>query len=233
MKPPIAKVIALFVLAGLCSGLITTLLGLVYVLFLFLAVGLIFLAAAGAAYGICLRRRWLPAAATRGRYLGAGATLMFCYPIGIYLGVLLAFVSEAVLWLLLPASWFTAMRGEEPLPLMALLMFWGAMIVGFMVAVALAVITERWDNRVFVLLLVAGMLTTAVTLTVYVPVFYSADPLVVRYRESIYFALMVPLGDMLFAGLLGYGLVRAAPVEAAGFRPAKVDSEVVRLQPRA
>ncbi len=222
MKPPAGKVVALFLLAGLGSGLITTLLGLVYVLFLFLGVGLIFLLGAGGAYGLCLRRQWLPAAATHGRYLGAAATLTFCYPIGIYLGVLLAFVSEAVLWLLLPASWFAAMRGEEPMPLMALLMFWGALIVGFMVAVALAIITERWDNRVFVLLLLAGMLTTALTLAVYVPVFYSADAVVVRYRESIYFALMVPLGDMLFAGLLGYGLVRAAPAAASVAIPARM-----------
>ncbi len=220
MKSPVGRVVALFLLAGLGSGLITSLLGLLSVLFLFLAVGLVFLAGVGAAYCICLRRNWLPAAPTRGCYLGAAATLTFCYPIGIYFGALLAFVSEGVLWLLLPSSWFAALRGEEPMPLMALLMFWGAMIVSFLVAVALTVITERWDNRVFVLLLSAALLTTALTLTVYVPVFYSSDPMVVRYRESIYFALMVPLGDMLFAGLLGYGLVRAAP--ATGVVPIPV-----------
>lgn len=210
MNPPAAKVIALFLLTGLCSGLITTFLGLLNVLFLFLSVGLVFLLGAACSYALCRRRKWLPAAATRGRYLWAGATLAFCYPIGIYFGTLLAFVTEAALWLLLPGSWFQAMRAQEPMPLMAMLMLWGAMIVGFMVSVALLIITDRWDRRVYGLLAAAGILTTAVTLAVYVPVFYSTDPVIVNYRESIYFAIMVPLGDTLFAGLFGYGLLRAA-----------------------
>ncbi len=214
MKPPVFKVVVVFLLAGLLSGLITTLLGLLHVLFLFLGVGAVFAAAVGSAYGISLQRNWLPAATTRGRYLGAAATLTFCYPVGIYFGALLAFVSEGALWLVLPVSWFSVMRAEEPMPLMALLMFWGALVVGLMVAIALAIVTDRWDTRIFVSLLIAGLATTALTLTVYVPVFYSADPVVVRYRESIYFALMVPLGDMLFGALLGYGLVRAAPESA-------------------
>ena len=210
MKPPAAKVIALFLLAGLGSGVGTTLLGLVHILFLFLGVGLIFLSGVALAYGVCRGRGWLPAAPASSRYWWAGATLTCCYPIGIYFGVLLAFVSEAVLWLLLPGSWFHALRAQEPMPLMAILMLWGALIVGFMVSVALLIVTDRWDKRVFALLALAGLLTTVLTLIVYVPVFYSTDPLVTRYRESIYFAVMVPLGDTLFAGLFGYGLLRAA-----------------------
>jgi ABC-type glycerol-3-phosphate transport system permease component len=211
MKPPAAKVIAVFLVSGLCSGLITTFLGLVNSLSLFLGVGLFFLMGVGAAYGICRGRNWLPAAATRARYLWAGATITCCYPIAIYFGTLLAFISEAVLWLVLPGSWFQGMRAQEPMPLMALLMLWGAMIAGFMASVALLIVTDRCDKRVFGLLAAAGVLTTALTLTVYVPVFYSSDPVVTYYRESIYFAVMVPLGDTLFAGLLGYGLVRATP----------------------
>ncbi len=211
MKPPVAKVIALFLLTGLCSGLITTFFGLIHTLFLFLGVGLFFLIGVGAAYGIARRRAWLPAPPSSARYCWAGAAITFCYPIGIYFGTLLAFISEAVLWLLLPSAWFTAIRGEEPMPLMAILMFWGAMIDGFMVSVALWIITDRWDRRVYSLLAAAGIVTTALTLAVYVPVFYSTDPLIVYYRESIYFAVMVPLGDTLFAGLFAYGLVRAAP----------------------
>lgn len=210
MKPPVAKVIALFLLAGLCAGLVTSFLGLLHVLFLFLGVGLIFLLGVLGAVGICRRRAWLPAADTGGRYLGAGAVVCFCYPIAIFFGFLMALASEGVLWLLLPGSWFQAMRAQEPLPLMALLMFWGAVIAGFMVSVALVIITDCWDSRILGLLLASGILTAALTLAVYVPVFYSADPVVVYYRESIYFAVMVPLGDTVFAGLFGYGLVRAA-----------------------
>ncbi len=210
MKPPAAKVVGLFVLTGLCSGLVTTFLGLVNVLFLFLGVGLIFVVGAAIAYGICCGRHWLPAAPGANRYWWAAATMVCCYPIAIYFGTLLAFVSEAVLWLLLPGTWFHVLRAQEPMPLIAMLMFWGAMIVGFMVSVALLIVTDCWDRRVYALLAAAGVLTTAVTLAFYVPVFYSTDPVVTQYRESIYFAVMVPLGDTLFAGLFGYGLVRAA-----------------------
>ncbi len=210
MKTPAAKVVGLFLLTGLGSGLITTLLGLLNVLFLFLGVGLVFVVGAAVAYCICRTRHWLPAAPAANRYWWAGATMVCCYPVAIYFGTLLAFVSEAVLWLVLPGSWFHSLRAQEPMPLMAILMFWGAMIVGFMVSVALLIVTDQWDRRVYTLLAAAGVLTTAVTLAFYVPVFYSTDPLVTQYRESIYFAVMVPLGDTLFAGLFGYGLVRAA-----------------------
>ncbi len=215
------KVIGVFLLGGLCAGLVTTLLGLVHVLFLFLSVGLIFLLGIGGGYLLCRRRDWLPAPATRGRYWGAAAVLTFCYPVAIYFGVLLAFVSEGVLWLLLPSAWYQALRAQEPMPLMAMLMLWGALIAGFMVSLALTIVTDGWDNRIFGLLLGAGILTTVVTLAFYVPVYYSTDPLITRYRESIYFAFMVPLGDTLFAGLFGWGLVRAAALMAPPreFRP--------------
>ncbi len=212
MELPGLRVVGIFLLGGLVAGLVTTLLGLVHVLFLFLSVGLIFVLCIGGGYWLCRTHQWLPAPATRGRYWGAAAVLTFCYPVAIYFGVLLAFVSEGVLWLSLPSGWYQALRAQEPMPLMAMLMFWGAMIAGFMVCLALTILTDVWDNRIFGLLLGAGILTTAVTLVFYVPVYYSPDPMITRYRESIYFALMVPLGDMLFAGLFGWGLLRAAGI---------------------
>ncbi len=232
MKPPAAKVIVLFVLAGLGSGVATTFLGLLNVLFLFLAVGLLFVLAVALAYAICRGRRWLPAAPASSRYWWAGATMTCCYPLAIYFGTLLAFVSEAVLWLLLPGSWFQALRAEEPMPLMAILMLWGAMIVGFMVSVALLIVTDQWDKRVFLLLAGAGVLTTAITLAFYVPVFYSTDATITQYRESIYFAVMVPLGDTLFAGLFGYGLLRAAAgvsANAGGSLPQQESTAAARV----
>lgn len=210
MKPHAAKVVAVFCVAGVLAAALTLLLGWWYVPLLFIADGLVLFASLALAFALCRACGWVGGASRR-RYWEAAALIVVGYPAAEVCGTIAALICEGVL-LLTPTAWHSA---HEPLLWIGLLAFWGTVAAAFAVSTALMVINEAWDSRVLLLLILAGVATTAVALAIYVPNYSATEGFAARYRELVLFGVLLPLGNVLFSVLGGYGLMRRADTGAA------------------
>jgi hypothetical protein len=204
------KVIAAFVLLGLASGVLNVLLGLVHVFFLFISVGLLLGVGLGCAYALARRRNWLPAPPSGLRYGLCGLLFGVGYPCAIAFGSMVALICEGLAMAVLPTHAWEVMRSHEPLPMMGFMMVWGSILGAFIVASGLMVITEVFDRRIFSALIVAGLVAVAITMVTFVPIYQNRDPFYMKYREMMFFGVLIPLGDTLFSALFAFGLLRAA-----------------------
>ena len=205
-------VVALFAASGLAAGALGILLGWLCTPFLFFGLGLLLLCAIAGAHTAARFLGWLPGAPARWRYAAAGALLAFGYTACIYAGSLLALLCEGMM-MLLPHSLYTALRAREPLPMIALVLFWGAPAAAIVVNFALVVVSENWDIRIFRALLLCGLGIAFASIAVYAPFYDSSDPMIAAHRELILFGVMLLVGFPIFSGLTGYGLARARPAQ--------------------
>ncbi len=203
MKPHASQVVAVFCLAGVAAAALTLLLGWWYLPLLFIADGLVLFALLAVAFLLCRACGWVGGASRR-RYCEAAALLVIGYPAAELCGTIAALICEGAL-LFTPTAWHSA---HEPLLWIGLLAFWGTVAAAFAVNAALMVINEAWDNRVLLLLVMAGVLTTAVALAIYVPSYTATEGFAARYRELVLFGVLLPLGNVLYAVVAGYGLMR-------------------------
>jgi hypothetical protein len=210
LRPEPLKTVCAFVLLGLLSGLLNVMLGLVHVVFLFITAGLLLGIGLGAAYYLARKYNWLPAPASGLRYGLCGLLFGVGYPVAICFGSALALVCEGLAMVILPARTWEIMRNNEPLPMMFFMMVWGSILAAFIVASGLMIITDSFDKRIFVYLTIAGLLAVVVTFASFVPIYFRRDPFFMRYREMIFFGVLIPIGDTLFSALFALGLLRAA-----------------------
>jgi hypothetical protein len=208
-----SSVVGVFVLAGLSSGLVNVLLGFIHVIVLFLFAGLFLCLGMSLAVSYCQNRKLIPTVSSV-RYRVTWILFALGYPLAICFGAMLALVSEGLAMAVMGTR-YEVMRNLEPLPMMTFMMIWGSVLAAFIVSAGLMLITEVWDKRCFIGLVVAGLASVGLTMLFYVPVFNSTQPFVTRYREVIFFGVMIPTGDTLFAGLFAVGLLRAMAGMAA------------------
>ncbi len=204
-----ARIIAVFLVAGLCAAGLSLLLAWFYLPLLFFTDGLVLCAALGLALSVCRRRRWSPVAPSRREWWEAAALLVLGYPAAELAGVLAALVCEGVL-LFTPTTWHAA---HEPLLWVGLLAFWGTLAAAFCVNLALMVVRARWDWPTLGLLVLAGVVTTAVALAIYAPRYNATEGFAARYRELVLFGVLLPLGNAFYSVLAGYGLTRGTAAE--------------------
>jgi hypothetical protein len=199
-----APAIAIFFVAGLCAAGLSLLLGWWFLPLIFLGDGLVLLALLASAFALCRKLNWTEAASTPRRYWEAAALLALGYPAAELFGVLMALACEALL-LATPTHWHAA---HEPLLWIGLLAFWGSLGAAFCMNVALMVLRDRWDKRTLALLVVAGIATTATALSIYAPRYDATEGFAANYRELLLFGVLLPLGNVLYSVLAGYGLTR-------------------------
>jgi hypothetical protein len=204
------KVIAIFSVAGLCSAAVALLLGFVYLPSLFFLAGVILFGGMAAAYWLALSSGWVLAAPSRARYWEAAALVAIGYPAAELFGTIMSLFCEALLFAM-PSAWHAVLKNYEPVPMIGLLAFWGSLAAAFAVNAAVMVITDRWDKRLLLYLSIAGTVTTVVAMAVYAPNYSATTGFAAEHRELVLFGILLPLGDVLFSVLAGYGLVRARP----------------------
>lgn len=208
MAVPTRIVVGLFALMGLISGVLIIPLAFLWLPLVFFCEGALF--AAGFVVACATSRRWLPKADVL-QFGGAMAALTLGYPLAIGFGSTLALASQ---WALERAGGGETF-GDAPLTIMAFMLLWGSIAAAMFVHIALAMITCEWRNRVFGLLVLAGISTALVSFAVYLPFYLSENQLVMQYRELALFGVMAPLGNAAFGAVCGWAMVRSASAEKA------------------
>ncbi len=207
MKPRAAPVLAVFLLAGVCAAALSLVLAWLYLPLLFLIDGLVLLACLAGAFAVSRAAGWLPPPPSRRRCWEAALLLVLGYPAAELVGVLGALICEGVL-LATPSDWHAA---HEPQLWVGLLAFWGTIAAAFCVSTAVMVLADHWHTRTLLLLICAGMLTSAVALAIYMPRYGATEGFAAKYRELVLFGVLLPLGNASYSVLAGYGLTRPAP----------------------
>lgn len=208
MAAPGRSMVAVFALAGFASGLVIVPLALLWMPIVFVCEGALF--ALGFALGYAACRRALPRVGAL-RFCGALFVLAIGYPVAIGFGGALSLATQFLMQKF--AGLTPAVQDAAPLTILGFLLFWGALSAAFFVKMALTLITCEWDNRVLLLLAVAGILSAGVSLGVYLFFYDSPDPTITRYRELALFGVMAPLGNAAFGAVCACGIKRAMRTE--------------------
>jgi hypothetical protein len=198
------KTVATFALAGLLSGLLIIPLAYLWVPIVFGCEGTLFALGFAVAYLVC--RRSLP----RADSLQFGLlilVLVLGFPLAVAFGAALALASESFLQgEEVSRSW---LADYSPLVMMSLMLLWGSVAAAMFVNTALAVLTAEWNNRIFRLLLLASLGTAVLSFLVYLPAYFSENPLITHYRELALFAVLSPLGNAAMGAVCAMCLLQA------------------------
>lgn len=209
MKPYADKrVILLFAIIGLGSGLLTAALSTVSTLWLWIGPGATLCFSLLISAGIARGQRWLVGAPTLVRSIGAATVIVLAYPIS-----MLVMISSFVLYDLWLASNFSTVwhesvkSGVEPPSEWAL--YLAAVVAALLVSFGLRLITRKFDFQVVSLMVIAGLATIPLS------------QLLGRWMgEANWHLILFPIGQTFFNGLAGCWWVRTSPVNLSTAPPA-------------
>lgn len=192
------RVMVLFFIGGFISGILTMLLGYLSPWVIWTGVGILFLLGLVISFVIARKQGWLSVTASTRRILAAGLITVASYTVALW-------VVLFPLWLFYQNFLYTGTseelsRGGGTAVGFALGLFAAAAASVALLAVALNVVTRRWDSKVFLLMLLTGVVAILLTFAIA----YLFD-----IRDSI--PVLFVVGEPLMAALCGYWLLRATP----------------------
>lgn len=205
MKSRTFKVVVLFFIMGLGSGLLSIFIGSLSVVWMWLGVGAILLL--GLLLSIIIARRlgWLSLVWSGPRSFFAALIIVVAYPISE-----LVMIGGSILYGRLYEILFS-ISAQERLSIgdnpsgregffigLAL----AAVVSAVLVSLALKVLTRKWDKGVMFVLITAGLVT--------IPLSQAIAALI---GELNWHLVLFPVGEAFFSTLCGYWLLRAGPVQ--------------------
>jgi hypothetical protein len=201
MKSRAFKVVALFLVMGVGSGLLSIFVGSLSSAWMWLGLGAILLPGLLVSIIIASRLGWLSLKLNVPRCVSAALIIVAAYPISVLVMLGSLMLYESLFSKLFPAQWREHVySGSYPFSIWSL--YLAAAVGAFLVSVALRVLTKKWDKQVLLLLVLASVVT--------IPLSQAIASLI---AERNWHLILFPVGESLFGALSGYWLVRASPVE--------------------
>lgn len=201
MKSRVLKVLALFFVMGLGSGLLSIFVGSLSSAWMWLGLGAILLLGLLVSIIIASRLGWLSLKWSVLRCLSAALIIVAAYPISVLVMVGSLMLYEWLFAKFFPAEWREYIySGSYPFSIWAL--YLAAVVGAILVSAALRVLTKKWDKRALLLLVVAGIVT--------IPLSQAIASVI---AERNWHLILFPVGEALFGALSGYWLVRASPAQ--------------------
>jgi len=203
MKSNTFKSVALFFITGLGSGLVSV--GLI-VSSLFPAlgwvgIGAVLLPALLLSTIIAVRLSWLSLKLSVPRCISAGLLVVAAYPISVLVMLESASLYGSLYAVLLPLRWHERLNaGDGPDANEGIIigLFVAAIVAAILISIALQVLTQKWNNRVTLLMMVAAVVTIPLS-----------DFIASIIGERNWHLVLFPVGEAFFSALSGYWLVRA------------------------
>ncbi|MDQ1637728.1 MAG: hypothetical protein QOF62_1067 [Pyrinomonadaceae bacterium] len=194
MKSRTFKVLALFLVVGLSSGLLSISVAVWSKAWGWVGLGAILAAGLLVSMIIAAGLKWIPLKASLRRALFATLIIIAAYPLAVLVMLGSAFFYDSL---------YAARFGGPDVTDGIIGGLYPAAIVGaILVSLALRVLTRKWDRQAFVLMIVAGVAT--------IPLSTAIAGLI---GEPNWHLVLFPVGEAFFSAVCGYWLVRASPVE--------------------
>ncbi|MBA2704353.1 MAG: hypothetical protein H0U60_10925 [Blastocatellia bacterium] len=202
MKSRALKVLALFLVMGLGSGLLSIFVGSLSSAWMWLGLGAILLPGLLVSIIIAGRLGWLSLKKWSVlRCLSAALIIFAAYPISVFVMVGSLMLYEWLFSKFFPTEWSEHVySGSYPFSIWAL--YVAAVVGAILVSAALRVLTKKLDKRAMLLMIVAGVVTIPLS-----------ELIAALIGERNWHLVLFPVGEALFGALSGYWLVRASPVQ--------------------
>lgn len=205
MKSRAFKVVGLFFVMGVVSGLLSSFIGSLSVAWMWLGLGAILLLGLLISITVASRLRWFSLSFSVPRYISAALIVITAYPVSVLVMIGSSLLYGRLYGVLFSDRWHQRFySGDDPAVNEGIIIgLYPAAIVGaVLVSLALRVVTKKWDKHVLLLLMIAGVGT--------IPLSQATAFLI---GERNWQLLMFPVGEALFGAVCGYWLLRAGAVQ--------------------
>ena len=201
MKSRAFKVVALFFIMGLGSGLLSIFVTTLSTALGWVGLGAILLPGLLVSIIIASRLGWLSLKLNVPRCVSSALIIVAAYPVSVLVMLGSLMLYEWLFSKLFPAEWREHVySGSYPFSIWSL--YLAAAVGAVLVSIALRVLTKKWDKQALLLLVLAGVVT--------IPLSQTIASLI---AERNWHLVLFPIGEALFGALSGYWLVRASPVK--------------------
>lgn len=194
MKSRAFKVVALFLVMGLGSGLLSLFVTTLSKTWGWVGLGAILAPGLLVSMIVAARLKWLSLRLSMWRCIFATLIIIAAYPLAVLVMLGWAFSYDQLYAVLL--------RGRDPNDGIITGLYPAAIAGALLVSLALRVLTRKWEKQVMLLLVIAGILTIRLSRAV-----------AALIGERNWHLVLFPVGEALFSALCGYWLVRASPVQ--------------------
>lgn len=199
MKSNSIKIVLLFALGGIISGLLTIILSHLTVWVIWLGVGLVFLFGLATSYAIARRQQWILVDVSPGYHLLSALIITVSYPTAFIVMLLGTMLYDFFYRVSFPDKWAQRVSsGDFDNGNFAVGLMIAAAVSSFHMSYALKLITKRWYRDGLGLFILAGLVT--------IPLSRSLSSL---FGDPNSFLYLLPVGQILFSALFGYWLVLA------------------------
>jgi hypothetical protein len=208
MKSRTVKVVGIFLVMGLASGLLSIFIGSLFAAWMWFGIGAILLLELLISIIIASQLNWLSLTLSVRRSLSAALIMVTAYPISVFV-----MIGSALLYGRLYAAVFSERwqeryySGDDPAVNEGVIagLYPAAIVGAVLVSVALKVLISRWDKQAMLLLVLAGIVTIPLS-----------QVIASLLSEPNWHLVLFPVGEALFSALCGYWLLRVSPVEEQG-----------------
>lgn len=202
MTSNLRKMIALFLIGGFCSGLITGALIYYAPFVLWFGPGLIFGVGLSASLLVASARRLITLRASLRQQSISVLIVTIGYPMSILIMVAVSNLYITLYRLLFPSAWQQHLANGQIIAIgdegFKVGLYLAGVAAAIMVSVALWILTRSWDGKVFTLLAISSFAT--------VFLFYNFPGPIMNYIDNV--SVLFIFGGTLFTGLCGYWLTR-------------------------
>jgi len=205
MKSRAFKVVALFLVMGLGSGLLSIFIATLSKTWGWVGLGAILAAGLLISMIIAGRLRWLSLRLSVPRCISAALIVVAAYPVSVLVMLGSAFLYGWLYSVLLPLRWrerLNAGDGPDANEGIIIGLFVAATAGAILVSLAVRVLARKWEKQAMLLLVIAGVLT--------IPLSQAIAALI---GERNWHLILFPVGEALFGALSGYWLGRASPTK--------------------
>jgi hypothetical protein len=200
MKSSMYKVLPLFMIIGFSSGLLSMFVATLSSIWGWVGLGIILALGLFVSVIIANRLQWLSLDVSMQRWIFAALIIVAAYPISVLVMICGHAAYEALYARIFPTEWRERIYSGF-FPETILTLYLAAVVGALLVSSALRVLTRKWQKRVMLLLVIAGILTIPLS---------QAIAAVIDEREWV--LILFPVGEALFGALSGYWLLKASPL---------------------
>jgi F0F1-type ATP synthase membrane subunit c/vacuolar-type H+-ATPase subunit K len=194
MKSSVFKVVTLFLVVGLSSGLISIFVATLSKTWGWVGLGAILAAGLLVSMIIAAGLKWLSLKPSLWRSLFATLIIIVAYPLAVLVMLGSAFLYDSL--------YAVRFGGPDVTDGIITGLYPAAIVGAVLVSLALRVLTRKWEGQAILLLVIAGLLTVPLS---------EAIALLIGSRN--WHLVLFPVGEALFSAVCGYWLVRASPVQ--------------------
>ena len=196
------KTAMVFAACGLCFGLLAMLISFLTLYPIWLWAGIFFFLALATGCIIVEAYKWFSLPRSTWRYLVLSLFIVGIYPMGFVVMFLSIIGYDSLYKALAPARWAERFRSGDYLVLWEAIpvgLVIAALVCGLFISAALKIVIRTLDKKMVLLMMLAGVIT--------VPISAGLGKVI---GMSNWLLILFPVSQMLFGGLIGYWLQRAA-----------------------